>query len=473
MGADITRDTFDKTEHFRRVLAQQGRVLLDADFNEQTAIVLHYLQTLAADIIGPSGGPADPSNGTTGFEVKLDSSATLTIGKGRYYVYGILCENDQDLLAYLAQDGYSKLQVPDLSQYDFIYLDVWERVITAIQDDAIREPALGGPDTCARARTVWQVKLGTGSPRPSPNSDHPCQPLTDWLATLPSESNATLKVTIPPQNGDTDPCSISPASRYRGLENQLYRVEIHRGGSAWDGTPGNAASAATFTWSRDNASVTFPIVSESGKVVTLESLGRDATLSLEVDDWVEIVDDDVELVGSQPGILSGILAQVDAIDPVALTVTLRPPADVIGITWPSYDASSTNHPFLRRWDQREADGLTFSEGAILISEATGDDPGSWIAIEDGIAIQFQPPAAGASPTLYRAGDYWLVPARVATGDIEWPRDAQGNSEALAPFGIVHAYAPLAMITQGPPIALADCRCAFQPMPCTTPGKKLG
>ena len=36
--------------------AQQGRLQLDADLNEQTAIVLDYLRTLAVDFIGPFGG---------------------------------------------------------------------------------------------------------------------------------------------------------------------------------------------------------------------------------------------------------------------------------------------------------------------------------------------------------------------------------------------------------------------------------
>ncbi len=56
MKGDFSRDTFDKAKHFSRVLMQQGRVQLDADFNEQTAILLHYLRTLAADLIGPFAG---------------------------------------------------------------------------------------------------------------------------------------------------------------------------------------------------------------------------------------------------------------------------------------------------------------------------------------------------------------------------------------------------------------------------------
>src|SRR5271169_5299636 len=59
MKADLTRNTFDPFQHFDRVLLQQGRVQLDADWNEQAAILLHYLQALAADLIGPQGGPSN------------------------------------------------------------------------------------------------------------------------------------------------------------------------------------------------------------------------------------------------------------------------------------------------------------------------------------------------------------------------------------------------------------------------------
>ena len=52
MKGDFTRWTFDPQKRFSQVLMQQGRVQLDADWNEQTSILLHYLRTLAAHIIG-------------------------------------------------------------------------------------------------------------------------------------------------------------------------------------------------------------------------------------------------------------------------------------------------------------------------------------------------------------------------------------------------------------------------------------
>ena len=40
-----------------------------------------------------------------------------------------------------------------------------------------------------------------------------------------------------------DACTLSPSSGYRGPENQLYRVEIHQGGTAPPVPPVPAAAA--------------------------------------------------------------------------------------------------------------------------------------------------------------------------------------------------------------------------------------
>src|SRR5215470_10275575 len=92
MKADFTRNTFDPRKHFARVLMQQGRVQLDADWNEQAAILLHYVQTLAADLIGPRGGP----KAACGFQIAPFTPATkdFLISPGRYYVDGLLAELD-------------------------------------------------------------------------------------------------------------------------------------------------------------------------------------------------------------------------------------------------------------------------------------------------------------------------------------------------------------------------------------------
>jgi hypothetical protein len=90
---------------------------------------------------------------------------------------------------------------------------------------------------------------------------------------------------------------VPPAAGYKGLENQLYRVEIHRGGP--QGT-------ATFKWSRDNATVATRVTEiHGGTRLVVESLGRDDVLGFHPGDWIEILDDWHELHGL-PGLLRRI-----------------------------------------------------------------------------------------------------------------------------------------------------------------------
>ena len=441
MKGDFTRNTFDPLKNFSRVLMQQGRVQLDADFNEQASILLHYLRTMMADLIGPYAGPTDHS----GFKIEKAANGDLKIGTGRYYVDGVLCENDREDLTYLGQEGLSNEDTLDSNKTYYAYLDVWERHITHLQDDHIREKALGGPDTCSRAKIVWQVKVSNVE-NISTNNQIGCDEMKKWIKELPPVSNALLKARVHPIQGEPNECTVLPEARYRGAENHLYRIEIHLGGPA---------GTATFNWSRDNGSVVFPVMQQKGNSVTLQSLGRDEPSSLRVGDVVEIIDDDNEL-REKPG----VMAEVEKVDRCTMTVYLK---QLDGNNWPDYDENSTKHPLLRRWDQRPAKGSKMNGGAIVISES--NDPNSgWIKIEDGIEVQFQPPDTGEPARQYRTGDYWLIPARVTTGKIEWPTSAASDGKeipkAQRPHGIEHHYAPLAVIYDtGNP---TDCRCEFKP-----------
>lgn len=52
MSGDFARVSFNPDRHYTRVLLQQGRVLLEADFNEQSALHHHYLRMLIVDLAG-------------------------------------------------------------------------------------------------------------------------------------------------------------------------------------------------------------------------------------------------------------------------------------------------------------------------------------------------------------------------------------------------------------------------------------
>ncbi|MFY9719132.1 MAG: DUF6519 domain-containing protein [Candidatus Cybelea sp.] len=535
MKADLTQNTFDPFKHFSMVLMQQGRVQLDADWNDQAAILLRLVRRLAADIIGPDG------TSDNGFEIsKLSTTASgvvsndFLIGAGGYYVDGILCELDSTSVPIVAKDVTADKVTVDLwtvdeaayqtgqyvsvtfgsnsvtakivasdyasmtltldalpggvnnndsgalarlttfmSQPDYspssqlaagsyqVYLDVWERLITCLEDDSIREVALNGPDTAARARVVWQVKCCTpaGSPEGS------CMTPQALANQLQPWNRGFLKARVQPTRASTDPCIVSPTSAYYGPENQLYRVEVNTGSNDPSGRP------PTFKWSRENGAVIFPILklaTGSGQTtVTLGNLGRDDRFGLVEGDYVEVQDDD-SVLNNAPG----MLLQVQSIDSSSLMVVLS------GTTGGTVGTNLQRHPLLRRWDQKAGDpsegGLQLAADNAVPIPSLGKTFGAtqtWLNLEDGVQIAF---VGIDAQTVFRTGDYWWIPARVATGNVIWPTetatDAQGNvvvgPVAKAPDGVTHHYAPLAVVAipePGAVFSLTPCWATFTPL----------
>lgn len=454
MHGDFTRDTFDPAYRFTRVLLQQGRVQLDADSNEQIAIFWHYLRALARDLIGPYGGPGEAS-----FEVEFPAGSDwFTIAGGVYYVDGIRCENPRDGgeggLPYKDQPDYWRRdddETPPDGPY-LIFLDVWERFLThAETEHPIREVALNGPDTAGRARAVWQVRVFQAGRVPEGIIDlnNPRNVHRNWAAfvgaLLQRRNPAQLRARARRSEDDVEPCIIAPESQYRGLENQLYRVEIYRGEADRDASE----TGPTFTWDADNGSHTYPIRTLNGTQAVLDDLGRDDRGRLREGDLVEVLDSSLVLGGQR-----GPLYWVDAVDPLDQSVVLRAHEDTDDGNTPTYgeDDAMSVYPLLRRWTGygRVADGLASNR--------------EWYTLQDGVQVQFD--AAGdenqpdrAAPR-YRPSDYWLIPARVATGDVEWPGPVD-NPEWRDPHGIVHHYAPLAYVVDGS--VEQDLRLIFKPL----------
>ena len=243
------------------------------------------------------------------------------------------------------------------------------------------------------------------------------------------------------QSSPTGPCCLTPNSGFTGLENQLYRVEVHQPGPA-AGRPAGPipAGTATFKWSRNNASVATAVsaVTQSGTVLTVQSTGKDNVLRFSPNDWVEITDDFLELNG-----LPGELHQVTGVDDVAQTITLSTavspasfPVNSTGLT----DAS--RHTRLTRWDQSgkvfESDGVTVWVD-LNAPGSTGDipvpPPGTTLILEDGVTIFFGV-VSGGRP--FASGDNWVFAARATDGTVEFLAQAP-------PRGIHHHFARLAVM----------------------------
>jgi hypothetical protein len=433
MKGDFSRFTFLARKHFTRVLKQQGRVELDADWNEDEAIQAHLRETALADIIGVAGAPGD------GFLISTpDNGATFQAAAGRFYVNGVMVETDAAVS--IAAQPYGSLdadqmQPPDVSgaglpplpfdnlaggtrlRTDLVFLDVWEQHITALEDAAIREVALGGPDTATRLQARWRLRW-----RANVNA------LTcdDAISAFPPAPLGTGRLTTSDNPGtpDSDPCIVEPdRGGYRGLENRLYRVEIHRGGNS---------AQAQFKWSSENGAVVYAVEEVTGaRRLKVRREGRDALLRLNAGQAVEIYSaEDVRL--GRSGILTtidgapndleiNVVADISAYQP-----TVADPAPVI---------------YIRRWDEVAR--------AVSAGGALGDS---------GIDVAF-------SSGTYRVGDYWTFAARARTGSFEPVIDQP-------PHGIAHHHARVALvhwwrvIVGGNPtlrVTIEDCRPVFPPL----------
>jgi hypothetical protein len=394
MKGDFSRLTFDAKKHFSRVMMQQGRVQLDADWNEQHAISLHYLQTLAKDLIGDHGGPKND----LGFAIITDpkeipetirqkeskDSFPFFIGKGRYYVNGIQITAEK-YHGVFDQPDYPHLKKDKFEAGNYlVYLDVWEHHITSFEDASIREVALENLDTASRAKIVWQVKtvlLANGE------IINDTQEASKKLEALFNKPRAYLSASTSQKGTSNTPCTIAPESTYRGQENQLYRVEIYEEDKTFK-----------LKWARDNASIVTAAELKGNSLKVSDARGFSAG------QWVEITNNDQEYLEQ-----SGQLIKIKSISDNELTLekTINTPL--------------VSTPKVRRWDGANI--------AVQDKEA--------IPLADGVVITFKADVTKA--TEYRSGDYWLIPVRVATGKVEWPDEPQ------PPYGINHNYAPLATI----------------------------
>ena len=426
MKGDFSRLRFNTAKNYTSVLEQQGRVALDADANEQSLINSHLRRTETSDLIGDYGGPQSD----TGFAIRIVNNDIL-IGAGHYYVKGIFCENPSEISygqqAFLinppltAKDLLGDLQA---GQYTAIqlYLEVWERLVTSLDDLALTETALGKTDTTLRLQTVFRVVANPISTQPS---DTKC--CENMYQNTPEIVPGTMAAKTAGGSSDCS-CQPTPSAGYRGLENQLYRVEIH--------TSGNA-EAATFKWSRENGSVITSVTQVSGSSVNVDNLGFDANLGFATGNWVEIRDDSYTFGynANQPG----ELCQINSIS------AGHPP--LLGLSTQISAIKPENNAQMRRWDQY-GPGNSTNGIPLPIND--------WLELENGIKIQFQ-------EGNYVSGDYWLIPARTATGNIEWPPLDSDGQFYQPPHNTSIYRAPLACVhwdTGQEQFTVEDCRRFF-------------
>ncbi len=475
MKGDFSRIIFNRSKHYSGVRWQQGRPSTDADSNEAQDIASYRVATETVDVVGQSGAPKHEP----GFALSFGVDGSLLIGQGRFYVDGILCENDTQL-SYSTQPYLpDPPRLQDLLgnvQIGLVYLDVFKRHVNYQDDASIREIALNGVDTTTRLQTVWQVKaLPLESVQLAASAQSTLLDLVDKVSdldkliaettnandlvthrrrrrrlqyelervttqlgvncasdfpewdTLLKPRTGALTVSTIPGGSPSDPCDVPPGGGYTRGENQLYMVQVHS-------VPTNGGrNGATFKWSRENGSISAGIIAvgstqsgtASGTVFDVDSVQRDDYLGIHTNDLVEYVDDSHELNG-----LAGELRRVTNADVNLGRITLDS----------SLTVDLNRHPKLRKWDQA---------GTAALAMNTINTP---VALENGIQVQF---AQGS----YRSGDYWQFAARAIDGSIDFPAGPQPA------FGVEHHYVRLGLviIQQQQARIVMDCRNLFPPL----------
>ncbi|MEJ2004035.1 MAG: DUF6519 domain-containing protein, partial [Cyclobacteriaceae bacterium] len=425
MPSDITRLIFDKKKHYSGVRMQQGRVLLDSDWNAQHDIYHHRLATQTTDVIGKCGVPRN----SDGFRI-IDNGDMFSIAPGRFYIGGMMCELYEQV-PYSDQPYYpdppflsaseigsppssppnSPPDAPTLNLDDgryIVYLKAWIRERTSLDDAQIQEVALGGADTTSRLQTVWQAGLLKSE------SNLTCAATSQLWESFKTESTGKLNARTVESDTSEDPCSLQQSGGYRRLENQLYRIQIHKGGGL---------NSATYKWSRDNASIETKVTEIDNLTIHVDNTGKDDVLGFTVGQWVEFVDEKTSLNQT-----TYELSKISGVNPAKSEIVIE-----------SIDpkVSFSEGLKMRRWDSVSDD----KDGEALHS--------GWESLEDGVEVKFN---AGT----YKSGDYWLVPARTNTAEIEWP-----GGDVL-PFGPGFSYCKLAIldVAQNQITAVQDCRPQF-------------
>lgn len=454
-STDISRHLFDARKRYISVQMQQGRVFLDADWNENERIADDARRKAILDIVGGQGSPDGGYriSGVTGAGQDLD----FRIEPGTYYLGGTRLDLDQPE-SFRAQTDWLDQPPggidPEHRRIDVVYLETWQQSVTAVEDSELLEVALGGPDTSTRIRNMSRVRVLRNVN--NPDCADAWKAASERFAKAGRGqlnaggelvTDAELTVTIDPGVVGSDPCDPETTGGYLGAENQAIRVQI--------------VSPNTFTWGFDNGSALYRVsLSADRTKITFITEPRDqahwplAGDTVELLPWSALLPNG-EKVAEHQGHLSRLAS---SFNPDVREVTMTdPPAAGFGQEWqarPDAALLGEEYFYLRVWhrgtDRTGAPAISFTAGTPVELGHTG------------LSITLDGSA-------FRPGDYWTIAARPNSPSEVMPWQLLTGASPIGPKIFV---APLALIQwrrrgrNFVPQIISDCRARFLPLTST-------
>jgi len=400
MKGDFSRWNIEENKNYNGVLHQQGRVLLDSDWNAGTRMLNAWQEQAGRDTIGP-GVAAVPAEEPGSFKVQaaqLVSGASgqhveLDILPGRVWADGLLTYLTgyanapmtalKRTAAYLeppfqfAADNESNIAA---GVRDAVVLEVWQEALNAFQvPGQLLEPALGGIDTTERVRTSMAFRLLRlkGGER--------CEDVPEILKR--DVNKGSLVVTLAPPETTGGDCPVEEGGGYTGFEHHLYRIEMAQLDDAqlalngpmfkWSRFNGGLVGRGEFSTSPNKVKITanFQAINTSGLTsIYLEALEYDESLGY----WK---------------VTYGTTATLDGTNEVDLT----------GTTYYGAIPGSGNSVFFRIWDGiepiRDFPLSTSSTKPVSLENGEGN--------VNGIRLEFDSDTGNN----YKPGDYWTFEVR--------------------------------------------------------------
>jgi hypothetical protein len=449
MATDVARLSFDPGRRYTGVVTQQGRVALEAEQNEERVIGAEERREVLLDVVGRAGTPDD------GYAVSAGPDTDLVVGPGTMYVGGLRVTLDEEIRTSEQPDWLDQPVVGERPLgREHVLLLVTERDVTAVEDPALLEVALGGPDGAARTRTVQrvlrhEVEAGTcadaleESARAFTREGLTFEPETMRLA---SASRLLVTWQQDPEAGSA--CEPTSSGGYLGAENQCIRFQVtavHR-----DGT-------FDAVWGYDDASHLYRVTPDTSTnpVLTLDRSPVDDHHRPRTGQAAQVLRSTAALrstdqvVEGYVAALGGVVAVLTApYDPDSRTVELPVPLPA--------DHAGDPQLYLRVWEEHLT-GLTLGDPVDLT----------------GTGMRVTLTSTMRTGRLH-VDDFWCVGVRPETPTAVYP--ARYLRTPQPPDGPRQWVCPLAVIEwldQGVLDVVDDCRRPFDPLTEIEPGRGGG